>query len=201
MFFKYGKKELEKLSESDSKMKALIQKFGKIKRKIEPDLYSSIIHNIIAQQISTKAEETIWKRTNEYFGRIAPNLLKTASVSDFRNLGISAKKAEWIIELSEKIDSRQFDLEKIKKLSDEEAIRELSSLRGIGVWTAEMLLLFALGRKDIFSFNDFGIHRGLQKVYSIDKIDKVLFEKFRQKFSPYGSIASFYLWAAASEGL
>ena len=72
------------------------------------------------------------------------------------------------------------------------------NLKGIGVWTAEMLLLFSLGRKNIFSYGDFGIKKGLQILYNHEKIDKKLFEKYRKKFSPYASVASFYLWAIAN---
>ncbi len=83
-------------------------------------------------------------------------------------------------------------------MSDEQAIKVLSSLKGVGVWTAEMLLLFCLQRPDILSFGDFAIHRGLRMVYHHRRIDRRLFEKYRRRFSPYGSVASLYLWAVSS---
>ena len=80
---------------------------------------------------------------------------------------------------------------------DEDAIRELSALKGIGVWTAEMILLFCMQRPNIFSYDDLAIQRGLRMVYHHRKIDRKLFEKYRRRFSPYCSVASLYLWAAA----
>ena len=86
---------------------------------------------------------------------------------------------------------------RIWRKSDEEAIRELSSLKGIGVWTAEMILLFCMQRPDVLSCDDLAIQRGLRMVYHHRKIDRGLFEKYRRRFSPYGSVASLYLWAVS----
>ena len=88
-------------------------------------------------------------------------------------------------------------LEGIWQKPDEEVIRELSALKGIGVWTAEMILLFCMQRPDVFSYDDLAIQRGLRMVYHHRKIDRKLFEKYRRRFSPYCSVASLYLWAAA----
>ena len=91
----------------------------------------------------------------------------------------------------------EFDLERVARLPDAEAIRALASLRGVGVWTAEMILLFCLQRPDVLSFDDLAIQRGLRMVYHHRRIDRRLFEKYRRRYSPYGSVASLYLWAAA----
>lgn len=91
----------------------------------------------------------------------------------------------------------EFALQEISRLPDNEAIQALASLKGIGVWTAEMILLFCLQRPDIFSFDDLAIQRGLRMVYHHRKIDRKLFEKYRRRFSPYCSVASLYLWAVA----
>ena len=85
----------------------------------------------------------------------------------------------------------------VEDMSDEQAIKELAALKGIGVWTAEMILLFCLQRPDIFSYDDLAIQRGLRMVYHHRRIDKKLFEKYRRRFSPYCSVASLYLWAVA----
>ena len=82
-------------------------------------------------------------------------------------------------------------------MSDDEAIRALSELRGIGVWTAEMILLFSLQRENIFSYDDLAIQRGLRMLYRHKRIDRALFEKYRRRFSPYCSVASLYLWAVS----
>ena len=107
------------------------------------------------------------------------------------------RTAEYITDFAETVHTGAFDLEGIWQKSDEEAIRELSSLKGIGVWTAEMILLFCMQRQDVLSCDDLAIQRGLRMVYHHRKIDRGLFEKYRRRFSPYGSVASLYLWAVS----
>ena len=104
------------------------------------------------------------------------------------------RKAEYITDFAEKIRSGAFNLESVKYMSDADAIRALSSLKGIGVWTAEMILLFCLQRPNVFSYDDLAIQRGLRMVYHHRKIDRKLFEKYHRRFSPYCSVASLYLW-------
>lgn len=86
-------------------------------------------------------------------------------------------------------------------MSDEEAIRELSGLKGIGIWTAEMILLFCLQRPNIFSYDDLAIRRGLRMVYHHRSLDRQRFERYRRRFSPYCSVASLYLWAVAGSAI
>ena len=106
-------------------------------------------------------------------------------------------KEDYIRDFAHKVHTGQFDPDSIRNMSDEDAIKALSSLRGIGVWTAEMLLLFCLQRQDIFSFGDLAILRGLRMVHHHRKITPQLFEKYRRRYSPYCSVASLYLWAVA----
>ena len=107
------------------------------------------------------------------------------------------RKAEYLTDLAGRIMDGSFDLEAVRSMDDAEAIRALSSLRGIGVWTAEMILLFCLQRPDIFSYDDLAIRRGLRMVYHHREIDRDLFEKYRRRFCPYCSVASLYLWAVS----
>ena len=109
--------------------------------------------------------------------------------------GIST--AQWIRTCFHPSFTTSFDLHAVEHMSDEDAIRELSSLKGIGVWTAEMILLFCMQRPDIFSYDDLAIQRGLRMVYHHRSIDRRLFEKYRRRFHPYCSVASLYLWAVA----
>ena len=104
---------------------------------------------------------------------------------------------EYITDFAEKVHTGAFDLEGIWQKSDEEAIRELSSLKGIGVWTAEMILLFCMQRPDVLSYDDLATQRALPMAYHHLKTDRRLFEKYRRRFSPYGSVASLYLWAVS----
>lgn len=197
MHFIYGDEEIEYLKSKDKILGGVIEKIGHIERVTDTDLFSSVVHHIIGQQISTKAQETIWQRLKDELGEVnAENIYKT-DISRLQSLGMSFRKAEYIKDFADKVHSGSFNLQDISEMSDEEAIKALASLKGIGVWTAEMILLFCLQRPDIFSFDDLAIQRGLRMVYHHRKIDRKLFEKYRRRFSPYCSVASLYLWAVS----
>lgn len=197
MYFIYGDEEIEYLKSKDKILGGVIEKIGHIERVTDTDLFSSVVHHIIGQQISTKEQETIWQRLKDELGEVnAENIYKT-DISRLQSLGMSFRKAEYIKDFADKVHSGSFNLQDISEMSDEEAIKALVSLKGIGVWTAEMILLFCLQRPDIFSFDDLAIQRGLRMVYHHRKIDRKLFEKYRRRFSPYCSVASLYLWAVS----
>ncbi len=197
MYFIYGSKEVEYLKSKDKALGELIDQIGHIERETDTDLFSSVVHHIIGQQISTKAQATIWNRMREKYGEVNAETISAADPDELQSLGMTFRKAEYIKDFAEKVHSGAFDLEEISEMSDEDAIKALASLKGIGVWTAEMILLFCLQRPDIFSYDDLAIQRGLRMVYHHRKIDRTLFEKYRRRFSPYCSVASLYLWAVA----
>ncbi len=198
MYFRYGTEETEYLKKKDPKLGEIIERIGHIDREIDPDLFSSVIHQIVGQQISTKAQETIWNRIQEQLGEVNANTVLNAGADKLQSFGISFRKADYILDFAKKVQEGEFDLEAIWEKTDEEVIRELSALRGIGVWTAEMLLLFCMERQNVLSYDDLAIQRGLRMVYHHRKIDKKLFEKYRRRYSPYGSVASLYLWAVSN---
>lgn len=197
MNFIYGTAETEYLKSKDKVLGEIIDKVGHIERETAPDLFSSVVHHIVGQQISTKAQATIWKRIREELGNVNAQNISKAGMEKLQSFGISFRKAAYIMEFAEKVQTGEFNLQRISQMSDEEAVRALVSLRGIGVWTAEMILLFCLQRPDIFSYDDLAIQRGLRMTYHHRKIDRKLFEKYRRRYSPYCSTASLYLWAVA----
>ena len=197
MYFEYGETEIAYLKSKDKKMAEVIEQVGFIKREVDTDLFSSVIHHIIGQQISTKAQATIWKRMSDSLGTVNAETILEADPAQLQSFGMTFRKVEYIRDFADKVHSGVFDLEAISEMNDQDAIKELSSLKGIGVWTAEMILLFCLQRPDIFSFDDLAIQRGLRMVYHRRKIDRKLFEKYRRRFSPYCSVASLYLWAVS----
>lgn len=197
MYFAYGEIELTYLRQKDKRLCEVIDRIGHINRAVDTDLFSSVIHHIIGQQISTKAQATIWQRMQDTLGVVNAEAILAAGVSKLQSLGMTFRKAEYITDFSEKVHTGTFDLDAVEHMSDEDAIRELSTLKGIGVWTAEMILLFCLQRPDIFSYDDLAIQRGLRMVYHHRSIDRKLFEKYRRRFHPYCSVASLYFWAAA----
>lgn len=198
IYFTYGDTETDYLKSHDKQLASVIAKIGHIDRPCDTDLFSSVVHHIIGQQISTKAQATIWKRMQELYGEVTAEKIDGASVEQLQSLGMTFRKAEYIKDFCNRILNGDFDLNAIEKMSDEDAIKALANLKGISVWTAEMILLFCLQRPDIFSFGDLAILRGLRMVYHHKEITKELFEKYRRRFSPYCSVASLYLWAVAS---
>lgn len=197
MYFLYGDTELAYLKHRDQALAEVIDRLGHIDREVDPDLCSSVVHHIIGQQISTKAQATIWNRMREHLGCVDAEHILSVSGEELQSLGLSFRKAAYIRDFAQKVRNQEFDLQAVPQMPDREAIQALTALRGIGVWTAEMILLFCLRRPDILSFDDLAIHRGLRMVYHHRKIDRKLFETYRRRYSPYGSIASLYLWAVA----
>ena len=197
MFFAYGKEETEYLKKKDARLAEVIDRIGHIDRPVDVNLFSSVVHHIIGQQISTKAQKTIWTRMNDTLGEVTPETIGIVSAEKLQSLGMTFKKAEYIKDFCGKILSGEFDLKAVEKMSDENAVIALSSLKGIGVWTAEMILLFCLQRPNIFSYGDLAILRGIRMVYHHRNIGRKLFEKYRRRFSPYCSVASLYFWAVA----
>ena len=194
MNFHYDEEAIRYLKAKDPILADIIDRIGPIERPIEADLFSALINNIVGQQISMKAQETVWKRMIAAFGAVTPKNLCRVSIEEIQQCGLSTRKATYIREAAEKVISGECDLEALKDMSDEEVIAELSQLRGIGKWTAEMLLIFSMGRQDVLSWDDLAIHRGLRMVYHHRKITKPLFQKYKRRYAPYGSVASLYLW-------
>ncbi|RDU57326.1 DNA-3-methyladenine glycosylase [Helicobacter sp. MIT 99-5507] len=197
MHFKYDNKETQYLKSKCKKLALIIDEIGHINRTIDKDLFSAVIHHIIGQQISTKAQKTIWQRIEDDLKVVNTDTILKAWIKKLQSFGMTFKKAEYIIDFANKIKNDEFDLEAIWQKTDEDVIKELSALKGIGVWTAEMILLFCMERKNVFSYGDLAIQRGIRMVYHHKKITKSLFEKYKKRFSPYYSVASLYFWAVA----
>ena len=197
MYFEYGETEISYLRSKDKRLAEVIDQIGMIKREIDPDLFSSVVHHIIGQQISMKAQATIWQRMKDALGEVNAETILAADIPKLQSLGMTFRKAEYITDFAQKVHSGAFNLDAVWQMADEDAIRELSSLKGIGVWTAEMILLFCMQRPNIFSYDDLAIQRGLRMVYHHREIDRKRFERYRKRFSPYCSVASLYLWAVS----
>lgn len=197
MYFTYGETELSYLRQKDKRLCEAIDRIGHIDRIVDTDVFSSVVHHIIGQQISTKAQATIWQRMGDALGEVNSGTILAAGIPKLQSLGMTFRKAEYITDFAEKVHTGAFDLDAVEHMSDADAIRELNALKGIGVWTAEMILLFCMQRPNIFSYDDLAIQRGLRMLYHHRRIDHKLFEKYRRRFSPYCSVASLYLWAIA----
>ena len=197
MFFQYGEAETEYLKAKDARLAAVIEQLGHIERTVDDGLFCSVVHSIVGQQISMKAQHTIWQRMLDAYGRIDPEAIDAASAEELQAFGMTFRKAAYIKDFATKVRSGAFDLAQVERMPDDEAIAALQSLKGVGVWTAEMILLFCLQRPNILSYDDLGIQRGMRMVYRHRSIDRKLFEKYRRRLSPYCSVASLYFWAVA----
>ena len=200
MYFEYGDTENEYLKRKDKKLGEAIDHIGHIYR-VDADIFQSVVHQIIGQQISNAALATVWGRFRNMVGEVTPQAVLKYQAEELKGLGMSFRKAEYIRNFAEKVCQGELDLEELCQMDDQKVIKTLSSLRGIGVWTAEMLLIFCMQRPDVLSYGDGAILKGMQILYHHRKMDKNLFEKYRKRYSPYGSVASLYLWAIAGGAL
>ena len=198
-FFKYGQVELDHLKKKDKKLGLAIERIGLLERKVIPDLFTALIHNIVGQQIAGKAAATVWSRLQTCCGEITPPVIAAASAEEIQKCGLSMRKACYIKGIGDAVLRNELKIDEFPALPDKEIISRLSSLHGVGVWTAEMLMIFSLERPNILSWGDLAIRRGMMALYGLNSLDKVLFEKYRKRYSPYGSVASLYLWHLSAE--
>jgi DNA-3-methyladenine glycosylase II len=199
VYFEYGDKEIEYLKCKDKRLGEAIEKIGHIEREVDGDLFSSVIHNIVGQQISSAALKTMWTRLTNRLGEVNAETVCAASREDIQACGITFKKADYIKEFADRVKTGEFDMDTLRTLPDEEVINKLSALKGIGVWTAEMLMIFCLQRPDVMSFGDLAIRRGMMKLYGHKELTKARFDRYKKRYSPYGSVASLYLWEISHE--
>ena len=195
--FLYGDTETAYLKKRDRMMGAAIDAIGPIQRVVHPDLFSALVNAIVGQQISTKAQTTIWGRMTGGLGIITPQAILSCTEAELQSYGITFKKASYIHGAAERVADGRLDIDSLRAKSDKEVCNELVRLDGVGMWTAEMLMLFSMQRQDVLSYGDLAILRGMRMLYHHKKITRQLFEKHRRDYSPYGSVASLYLWAIA----
>lgn len=193
-YFKYGKKEMDYLSGKDKNISFLINQSGKLKRKVNPNLFEALVSSIIAQQISSKAAKTVNQRLKDLLGKITPKTICQCEETEIQQCGMTGKKAGYIKGAAEAIITKKINLKKFHSMDDDFIIAELTSLPGIGIWTAEMLLLHALQRPDVFSFDDLIIRRNLSKLHNRSVVSKAAFDRYRKRYSPHCSVAMIYLW-------
>ena len=185
------------LIKSDNRLGCLIKYIRKVELVLEPNGFKCLVKYIIGQQISDKARETIWNRLQMRFKDITPQNFITIDAEDICNVGLSRRKALCIKSLSKKIDEGYIDLENLKKESNKAVISILTEVKGIGKWTAEMYLIFSLGRIDVLSKSDGTIKRVLQWMYNLTDVPSSQdVENYFQKWSGFETIVSAFLWSS-----
>lgn len=199
-FFEYGPKEIAYLKNSDKQLGAAIDKIGFIKREITPDPFTALIASIVGQQISNKAAQTVLHRLVTLLGEITPGNIAQSDLREIKSCGMSERKAGYIKGIAEAAILGKVNFDTLHTLTDGEIIKQLSALKGVGLWTVEMLLIFSLCRPDVVSYRDLAICRGMMNLYGLNKLSKKDFDNYRKRYSPYGSVASLYLWALSVRG-
>jgi DNA-3-methyladenine glycosylase II len=183
---------------NDLRLAKIIDLSGKCELKPKKDYYHAILRAITGQQLSIFVAQKIFFRFVNFFeGDISPQNIISAKDKDLRNIGLSWAKIKYVKDFSAKIISKEISLYGINKMSDEEIIKMLTKVKGIGVWTVQMLLIFTLGRLNILPLGDLALRRAAKNIYELKKFpnEKKLFSLSKENnWSPYNSIASWYLW-------
>lgn len=177
---------------------ALIDAVGPCTLRAEPDLFRALVHAIIAQQISTRAKETIVERVRSVYAPApfpTPAELLTTPDETLRAAGCSGAKVRYLKDLSGRIVTGELQLETLPALPDEEVIAALVGVKGVGRWTAEMLLIFALGRPDVWPVDDLGVAVGVQRLCGLpERPRRAELERIGEQWRPYRTLVSWYLW-------
>lgn len=191
------------LSGSDPRLREIIRAVGQYSIKVRNDRFQSLIESIIYQQLAGGAASAIYGRFIKYYNNSPPlpeQILSTPDLLLRSSIGLSHKKIEYIKGLSTSVMERKLDLVSLSEMKDEEVIDELIRVRGIGRWTAEMFLIFCLGRLDILPVTDLGIKKAMQKIYSLPQLPKPSeMLAISQPWRPYRSVATWYLWKSLSK--
>ena len=196
-----GPREMEYLKSRDKKLGEAIERIGPLSREGDPDLFASVVHQIVGQQISTAAQATLWRRLGERLGTVDAPALLALGREELQRVGMSFRKADYILDFARRVEEGGFDLEALEGMPDRQVVEALSSLKGVGAWTAEMIMTFSMGRPDVVSYGDLGILRGMRMLYRHRVMDREKFDKYRRRYSPCGTAASLYLWEIARGAL
>jgi len=187
------------LAQADPELGGLIAHAGHIHIPLAEDHFASLASAIVGQQLSGKVADVIWARLKTLVGgSVTPESLLDAAETDLRATGLSNAKVRYVKALAEAAASGVLQLGAMNELDDEAIIKELTAIKGIGRWTAEMFLIFSLGREDVFSCGDGGLQRAFQWLYGIEPSKENML-RVSAAWTPYRTYASLYLWEALNQ--
>jgi DNA-3-methyladenine glycosylase II len=186
---------------TDGRFAHLAERIGELTVPAREDVFETLAKSLIGQQLSVKAAETICRRVEEKCGGFSPESILSISEEHLREAGVSRPKIGYIKGLAHLVKQQELDFESLKALHDDGVVEALTKVKGIGRWTAEMFLIFFLGREDVLSLGDAGLRRAVCWLYEEDaKNGAGILEIHSEKWKPYRSIASLYLWEAINRG-
>lgn len=185
------------LRQSDPVMRRVVDQVGPCTLRPDRNRFVMLVRSILSQQISTAAARTIRQRLTELAGQsgVTPDRMLDLGVNQLRTAGLSQRKAEYILDLSGKVSDGTVTLSTMGRLSNERVISSLVQIRGVGRWTAEMFLIFSLGRLDVFPVDDLGIRNAMADLYGLDRpapSDRLV--EIAEPWQPYASVACWYCW-------
>ncbi len=189
---------IKHLSERDETMASIISQVGNCGITRRKNYYKALVHSIMTQQISVKASQSIAKKFYQLIDqKLEPGNVLKFPIEELRTAGLSVQKATYISDLSEKFALNENIYNHLGQYSDDEVIMKLTKVKGIGIWTAQMFLIFSLGRLDVLPLDDVGFQNAFQKYYKMKKRPSPKYlERMSKKWSPYRSVAVWYLWEA-----
>lgn len=191
---------IKKLSSIDIRLKTFLQKFSVPVLPIEKNYFWSLCRSVIYQQISGKAAKKISDRYLSLFDqdvKMTPADVMEIDIEKIYKVGISRQKSSYIKNIADAFSNNIINENKISELDDQEIIKQLTSIKGVGRWTAEMFLIFTLRRTDVFPVTDLGVQKGFQIFYSLDKLPTIeMMNQKSESWRPYRTIMSLYLWYA-----
>ena len=191
------------LTKADPQLAGVIKTVGKYSIKIRTNAFQSLVESIIYQQLAGSAAYIIYTRFINHNNNVLPKPMQIISTSDIElksKIGLSSNKVQYLKDLSTKVEQGKINLELLSTMSDEEVIAELTLVKGIGRWTAEMFLIFCLGRPDILPVTDVGIRKAVHKLYSLPELPKPAeLLAISQPWRPHRTVASWYLWKSLSK--
>lgn len=190
------------LKAKDKRLAKVIETIGELEISQHTDSFYFLVREIVGQMVSAAVKRVIFGRLEAICElNISPEVISKMRVEDFRAIGLSSAKANFIHSLAEEIVSGELSFDSLTSNSDEEVMRKLTSIKGIGSWTAKMYLLFFLRRDDVLPYEDGAFIQSYRWLYNTKKIDRKSVEKRCKKWKPYSSIAARYLYRALDTGL
>ena len=192
----YWQKAKRTLSKKDSVLKKIIKKYNKGFLTTRNNPFFSLCRTIVGQQISTKAADSIWAKFEKKCKKnIEPKTILKLSSRNLKSAGLSRQKVSYLKNIATAFTSKTFDVKKLKKMNDSDAINYITKLKGLGVWSAEMFLMFNLNRPNIFPVKDIGLLRAISKNYKTDyPPSKKFLEKISKIHDGYRTIFTWYMW-------
>ncbi len=191
----YWEEACKHLSKKDRVMRRLIPQFGEACLQSRGDAFVTLARSIVGQQISVKAAQTVWDRFILLTKKLTPASILKMKVDDMRAAGLSARKVEYLVDLALHFDNGGVRVKEWDAMQDEEIIAELVAIRGIGRWTAEMLLIFHLMRPNVLPLDDVGLINGISRNYfSGESVSRSEAREVAAPWAPYCSVATWYIW-------